>query len=443
MLDGQQRLSSLYGVFCADRILDKVSAGYDIDPEIFNISFDLHDKVFLLSQEKQAKKRYIDLKILLNNVEFNKAMRKGFTDEEITVASQLQSAFSNYEVPMVVTKKRTLGEVGIIFERINNSGTKLELFDLMVAWTWTKEFHLKEEFDKIFDTLAEKNFGGIEIKVILQCLSGVVKESSRSKNIIELTPKEVRDNIGLLKNSLEKTVDYLDTQLLIKSRDLLPHSHQIVPLCYFFSKVNSPTARQSKVIKEWFWKTSFSDRYASSTDAHIDEDIAAFKKLIEKKDNDIFKKYSYAITEDQLRESLFRKGNPLTRAFIILLAQYQPLDLINGNKIDLGEALSSFNKKEYHHIFPKSFLKTKGIVREKINSMCNFCLLPADSNKKIGDSSPSDYFSKKVFRNKKSKQILESNLMPLKKNIYDTNDYDSFLKDRASLVLEFINAQLI
>ena len=45
--------------------------------------------------------------------------------------------------------KRKKEEVGIIFERINNTGTKLTTLDLMIAWTWSEDFHLKEKMDEI------------------------------------------------------------------------------------------------------------------------------------------------------------------------------------------------------------------------------------------------------------------------------------------------------
>ncbi|GAJ16296.1 unnamed protein product, partial [marine sediment metagenome] len=50
-------------------------------------------------------------------------------------------------------------EVGIIFERINNTGTRLTTLDLMVAWTWGEDFHLREELDQILETLDLKGFG--------------------------------------------------------------------------------------------------------------------------------------------------------------------------------------------------------------------------------------------------------------------------------------------
>ncbi|TLD43140.1 MAG: hypothetical protein JETT_0575 [Candidatus Jettenia ecosi] len=101
--------------------------------------------------------------------------------------------------------------------------------------------------------------------------------------------------------------------------------------------------------------------------------------------------------------------------------------MVNGNKIDLGIALSKYNLKEYHHIFPRNLLKSKGIDSGEINSLCNFCFLPSDSNKKISNKAPSEYIFS-IIPEKGYSEILESNLMPIKKEIYQKNDYHEFIK---------------
>ncbi len=69
--------------------------------------------------------------------------------------------------------------------------------------------------------------------------------------------------------------------------------------------------------------------------------------------------------------------------------------------------------------------------------MCNFCYLPADSNKKISNNAPSDYIFILVPE-EHFDEILSSNMMPVKKAIYKKNDYDSFLNERARLILDFL-----
>jgi len=51
VLDGQQRLTAIYALFCQDRRLDTQLDKYKIDPAIFDISFDLVEQKFVPNAE--------------------------------------------------------------------------------------------------------------------------------------------------------------------------------------------------------------------------------------------------------------------------------------------------------------------------------------------------------------------------------------------------------
>jgi hypothetical protein len=114
-------------------------------------------------------------------------------------------------------------------------------------------------------------------------------------------------------------------------------------------------------------------------------------------------------------------------------------NLVNGGQIDLGEALSDYNRKEYHHIFPRAFLKNTGRKSDEINSICNFTFLPSGANKKISSKEPKEYVNSLVPADKR-KAIFEANLMPVRMEIYDQNDYTDFLKRRSELVVQFLDS---
>jgi hypothetical protein len=152
--------------------------------------------------------------------------------------------------------------------------------------------------------------------------------------------------------------------------------------------------------------------------------------------------YSSELTTDVLAKLKFTKSHPYTRALLLLLAQKAPLNLTNGAVVDLGEALSGFNRKEYHHIYPKAFLAKRGVATDKINALCNFCFLPAGSNKKISQRQPSDYIFNLVPAESR-KQILESNIMPLRMEVYSEDNYDEFINRRAELIGQLVDSLVI
>ena len=439
VLDGQQRLSTIYAVFCTDRTQSKDEAGAAA-LDLFEIFFDPETHAFLGSEELSGTGREFPLKSLFAIKEFVAEFKK-IPEKYQDLITQLHEKFNNYEVPVVTITKRSKTEVGIIFERIYSTGTKLTTLDLMVAWTWSEDFHLQDEIDELLEVLEGKGFGYIPEKTILQCLSAIIKKSTSTKAILELDPKEVHARFPELQQSLEKAIDFLATQLNVVSIDFLPHVQQLIPLTFFFSKAHTPSADQTKWLKQWFWKTAFSRRYSSQTDEKMDSDITCFEGFVAGNTGTL-EKYSYSVSAEQLVKQKFTRNSPLVRAFLLLLAQKNPLNLVNGNKVDLGKALSKYNSKEYHHVFPRAYLKKREFPVEKINSVANFCFLPADSNKKISSKAPSDYFVT-VVPQAAFAEILESNLLPLNKEVYEKNDFEKFLTLRSQRLIEFLDKQLV
>lgn len=440
VLDGQQRLSSIYAVFCVQREYEPAENEYAADPKVFEIAFRFDDESFIPRTAVEAGRAVIDLSHLLETEAFFTALEH-LSPENQKAAKLLHSRINNYEIPVVTISKRSKDEVGVIFERINSTGTTLTTLDLLVAWTWSEDFHLQEALNDLADTLDAKGFGELPDKVILQCLGAILAEDSRTKTILALDADKVKAQFDTVGVAISSAIDFLTTEFKIQSIELLPHLQQIVPLAYFYNAISTPTGDQVTTLKKWFWKTAFSRRYAAQTDDKINADISFMKRLATG-DSSGIGAYSSEITKEMLTKFRFTKSHPYTRALLLLLAQKTPLNLTNGAVIDLGEALSGYNRKEYHHIFPRAFLKKRGFSTDKINTLCNFCFLPAGSNKKISQKQPSDYIFKLVPEANR-KQILESNIMPLRMEVYSEDNYDDFISMRADLVGQLVDSLVI
>lgn len=438
VLDGQQRVSSIFASFSDKTKQDPASANYNPNLDLFEIYYSFSKKVFLPKSEVDTSLNdAIYLRHFLNPANFFDSVLKldALYQNE---AKELYSKFINYEIPVVTIKNREKSEVGIIFERINNTGTKLTTLDLMTAWTWTDDFHLLESMNELQEELEEKNFGDLTQNIILQAISGFIQNDTTTKAITELSGEQVRDNWEKFCESLRKTIDFLATEINCSHLDFLPSQQLIVGLVNFFGIDRIPDSNQLKELKKWFWKTSFSNRYSTGqTTEKMNFDI---QRMIEIRKNDFseVKKARYTVTKGELIASKFSKANPLTRAFLLLMAQKNPLDLVKNIKIDIAISLSKYNRKQYHHIFPNAFLKKQGFPHSNIFSLVNFCFLPADSNKKISKKSPSDYFFNVIPQNEFN-EILISNLIPLTKDIYTSDNYKDFLDKRAELILNEID----
>ncbi|HHX6980122.1 TPA: GmrSD restriction endonuclease domain-containing protein [Pseudomonas aeruginosa] len=433
VLDGQQRLTSIYAVFSGEIEQDGVNEKYNPDPDIFEIYYDFSSEKFIPKSEAAIdSETQVSLRGIIDPIKLIDELGK-LSKEYHQEAKLLSSIFLNYEVPVIQIKNRTKEDVGMIFERINNTGTKLNTLDLMTAWTWAEDFHLLDAIDALTDELEEKSFGSIDPKIMLQVVSGVIIGSTKTENVLRLTGERVREHWDNVVQSTKAAVDFLATQVNCSNIEFLPYHQQLIPLARYFSRTKRSTNEQIKTLVNFFWRTSFSDRYSTGqTTAKMDADIEFVDDIIDYKFESL-EKYQMTLTEAELVNTTFSKSNPTTRAVLLLMAQCEPLDLVNGARIDLGRSLSSFNRKQYHHIFPNDFLKKMDVDRSGRFTVVNFCFLPADSNRKISNKSPSDYFFNLVPADLFT-EICSSNLMPTEREIYAQDNYKDFLSKRATLI---------
>ncbi|MGC8566034.1 MAG: GmrSD restriction endonuclease domain-containing protein, partial [Thermoplasmata archaeon] len=93
-----------------------------------------------------------------------------------------------------------------------------------------------------------------------------------------------------------------------------------------------------------------------------------------------------------------------------------------------GEIIN-FENVTVHHIFPKDYLIEKGIDdSDKINSLSNLTFIQKDINSKIGNTQPSEYL--KQYDSK----VLSSHLIPLDQDLWKSENYDKFIKERGKLI---------
>ncbi len=277
ILDGQQRLISLFV-----SLRGKTMHGTDYSSICFNPT----RKEFKIPRGKSDKNN-IPVWKLFDKKAYNavyKELISKSTTKNNTVAENwhaCHNVFTNYPVSIVKTANENLDDVVEIFERINQGGKHLTVFDLIHATTWSDSFDLKDEITKFNTPERKKKFGLLSKKVFTLSLTLNIYDDARTLYQLRLTPQQCQNIWPRTRTALAATLNFFKQ---IRITDDLSAYHNFIPIIqyYFFSsKLKEVKPEHQKTIEKWFWDAKFKKRYASSIYTRMKEDANWILNLLE------------------------------------------------------------------------------------------------------------------------------------------------------------------
>lgn len=434
LLDGQQRLSSVCGALYWQ--------GDDPDSQ-WNIAYDLRDKRFFHMDTLESPPNHqVRLNWLADASLFFRQLGRTSSEADNDALDQagneLFNRLKDYKIATVTLLEMPIEDVGPIFERINSRGTRLTIVDLMRAATWSDKFDLFDQIDALLRDIEDKDFGGLDRKVILRSLSsaagGGFSEDSID-NLRKYDPDALIKASDATRDAYKRAVDFLATDLAIPSDQNIPYANQVVLLSEVFRLLPAPNAAQRLSLQRWFWRTAVTGYFGGWNTGNMASDQQAAREFAAGAAAELVAPVGdtgpHVWTNQQ-----FRLNTAHAKILTLLLAFNQPVDLLTGQKIDVAKALHYSNSREYHHFFPRDYLIGKGIALRRANLLSNFVMLTAASNKRITNRAPSDYL-KEVEANLggQLKTALESNLISdAAYAAAKADDYDTFLTERANTI---------
>ena len=210
VLDGQQRLTTLYGVFNSDAETD--------DPELaqrFSICF-LPETEEFLPELLVGDSKAINLRNILDTTRLLPELQNFSTEEQNKIGA-LMEQFKDYEFPVVTIKDRTNQEVCRVFQRINSSGTTLSPLELLAAWTWSEQFDLRNEIFALQERLADKGYEDLDETLVMRCLASIVQNDIETDDLVSANPDTLITGMSKLKQAAHAAIDFLEQEIKIKN----------------------------------------------------------------------------------------------------------------------------------------------------------------------------------------------------------------------------------
>jgi hypothetical protein len=437
ILDGQQRVTSIFGVFQSEIQIPE-------PPLWTKIYFDLQatenaqDSSFMALDDGDADpERYFPIGCFFDPVRYRK-QTSVYSDQMIERIDKVQARFKEALIPTQTIDTEDKAAVAIVFERVNRRGVELDTVQLLSAWTWSGDFDLNQRFEDLAAELAPFGFHdlGKDKDLLLRCCSAVLAKDPSPNALISLNGSHVRAGFEQVITGIKGAIDFLKKNLHIATLDNLPYDNLLVPLTVYFAgdadKQKKMDDNSRKRILHWFWTTCLGRRYNSQPVKNLKDDVAVFSMF---KDGEADR-----ITSDHIQlnpsyftTATFRLNSVISKAYILMLAQHGPRSLISGAKIDLNQVLKDYNRHEFHHLYPKSYLKLSKQDAYGDSCLANICFLSRADNNTISGLAPSAYREKMPAD---VSAVAKANFLP--HNFFE-NNYKKFVEERALLLRQYAN----
>ncbi len=402
VLDGQQRLTSLYIGLKGTRTLKKKKARTDnpnayeekrlylnlkhqpnMDNPEDNYEFEFH------AQKPENDKKHWWFKvgdILESESVWNYAQEHGLKGNELDLLENLSKAFHDKQlISFFEETEKNLNKVLNIFIRVNSGGVKLSYSDLLMSiLTASFSSDIRERMNELVDALKDQGFSNMgQDQVLKTCLLLIGKDTTfELKNFNKQNIKEIEDNWEKITDSIYDAAKLLENY---GYAGYLGSAYILSSLAYFYflkSKMNESDEEQALKFVRNAQITSY---FTPSTDtklsiiAHSMKDAPTFESF-----NHNLAKHETSplkITNDAIEEMMCSSSH--ARVFPIL----QILYLLYPN---LKYKTTTFH---IDHIYPKSKFKKENKKLDKDfyecgNHLYNLQLLEGAENQAKKDKDP-------------------------------------------------------
>jgi hypothetical protein len=347
VLDGMQRLATLYNCF------------FPVDSKkfpVFNVAFDLRTQEFAQFGKEEFAPWRIRLSSLFSPKEFLDAQRR-LTEQEdgdklIDQAIALHSRFQEYMIPTVTIEGREITEVVEIFERINNTGTKLSSVDFMRAVTWSEGFDLTVEIGQLARRLEKDGFK-IPQQTLVKVVAVALKRDPTLDAMLKLrgTPTpELKGAVAAAEKALRGVVEFLRSSFRVLSYDYIPYEAQLLVLCRLFLAQSDPSPAARKTAQRWFWSTSFNESLQGKAESVVAGLLRSVDQLVGG-DPKAFEARIDVEPQDLVRRRFIAKSSAISCALGALFASRAARSVVTGKEIPTEYFMSKFSSDDYFPVF--------------------------------------------------------------------------------------------
>ena len=464
VLDGQQRLTSLYIGLCSYYIikkggskkentendikkylyLDMTSKNEPTEDELLNVKQKIYDFKFLSVEEAEKDKKWFKVSDVTGSKYKINPIKKAYPDKKDIIVEnydKLKRVITTEKVILGITLKNdNLGEVLEIFERTNSFGKSLKKTDLLfssIVYKWT------EGYDKMNDLLKKINdkpnlSGKFDINYIVQSSIVMIGESPKItiSSLNQTNIKKIQEDWPNIENSIIKTADLVGRKLNMFS-STIKSINALIPINYFYHEklIGKSLERYKNNIRRYLQLATIKGIFGR----HADTALVDMKNAI---DNGNIKNWSlkelYNVTIDGKSNAFVVDEQDIDKllddtkgdkSLFTLSILYEGRIHINGEDFEQDHIHPQAPfKKDIAINFPNLSEKERKKLIEKNNKIPNLQLLTKDENESKSDTPLVEYLKNK---NKNQKYLIPE-------CSYDVKKFPKFYEKREELLKKIL-----
>lgn len=456
LLDGQQRMTTLYGV-----ARGKPPKFFDGNAQAFTgLRFHLESETFEFYQPVKMKDDplWIDVTQLMKNGQTGHetliealAAHSEIGTKAVKYSGRISRILGILEIDLhaeeVTGPDKTLDVVVDIFNRVNSGGTKLSKGDLALAKICAEWPEGRDAMKAKINQWAKSDFH-FNLDWLLRTVNTVLTGEAKFQYLHDKSADEVKD-------ALTRSNKHIDTCLnLISSRLGLDHDQVFfgrfgVPVMARYldqrqiNKLGPMNEKERDKLLFWFVQAAMWGRFSGSTESFIDKDLEAIADSAGDLDPllEQLRLWNGGLRAEAGHFTGWSLGARFYPVLYLLTRMGESRDWGTGLPLK-ASLLGKMSRLEVHHIFPKARLykaKEEGFRKSEINALANFCFLTKDTNLKISDRLPEEYFPEVEAAYPGS---LASQWIPDDPQLWSLNRFRDFLEARKVLLAAELNRQM-
>ncbi len=184
VLDGQQRITSLYAAYLGAKIRKKGEKKVtDYNDIVVNLDSDINENDEQVITSGPIGENYLPLSDVLNFMDRMTDIQDRFNNEQFKQIHAYSRAFDTYDFSTVLLRKEDIESAIEVFTRINTGGQTLTLFEIMSAKTYdeNQQFDMQTKWMRFIKELKDIKYESISSTVILSLLSLVLSRTKECK----------------------------------------------------------------------------------------------------------------------------------------------------------------------------------------------------------------------------------------------------------------------